>query len=274
MRSNTIAHDLPWPRRAVIRGMGLAALAAGLAAMAIGQSPARRPTRAGPLEATPSTVDYVVYAGADGLFARDEPTADADVADAFADFGFPTLPLACGTDTAGAVFDTTAPTVSADGGTIDYFLRFGGRQTPYQLTHQGGGTYRSGETVVDFEWTDAELYPLPFFTVGETYRAVVRDVVQLYGPGGAFDWSATRTDFFARPSGTHVASVLTAVWDEDGPANSGLRHRGTPGRPVDHADGPSEPVFPRGVTPTVRGLTIEGVVAALVQSGTANAGLG
>lgn len=272
IQTNTMDRELTWPRRSVLKGLAAAAVVAG-AATALGAYHGSQLASRRPLEPTPSTVDFVLYAGADGLYGGDNPAPDADMVDPMGDFGFPALPAATGTDAGGEKFDSTEATVSADGETAWYALTFGGRRTPYRLRHQGAGTYHSQDAVVTFEWTADERFALPFFTVGEVYQAAVRDIVQLYEPGGAFDWSATRADFMHTATGDHVASVLTIVWDRDGPENGVARERGSPGRSMTHAAGPSQPVFPAEVTPTVGGLTIREAVDYLVRSGISTDGV-
>lgn len=253
MHDRLADRDWRWRRRTFLKGVGASGVAVGVGAAAMSQTNLGRTAEPAPLEASPSAVSFDHYASLAGQTATGEEGSDATPAAAY---GFPTHPLAAGSDPSGQLFDTTVPTVAGDGETITYLLRFGGDPTPYQLVHRGGGTYRAVDATVTFEWSERELFPLPFLTVGETYRAEVREVVQLYAPGGAYDWSTTRTDLVDPSTDQPVVSVLTVVWDVDGPDNGATLPRGSPGRGVADPEGPLAPTFPREVTPTADGLGI------------------
>ena len=251
-----------WRRRTFLKGLGASGAVAGIGAAAMTRADNGRSGAASALEASPSAVSFDHYASLAGQAGGDG--GDATPAEAY---GFPTHPMAAGSDPSGQLFDTTVPTVSADGETITYVLRFGGEPTPYRLVHRGGGTYRAVDATVTFEWSERELFPLPFLTVGETYRAEVREVVQLYAPGGAYDWSTTRTDLIDPATDRAVVSVLTVVWDDDGPDNAAAEGRGSPGRGVADPEGPVAPTFPGSVTPTVDGLGIRETATRLLALG-------
>lgn len=272
MKPNTGNGGRPFGRRAYLDSIGASGAAGGTAAPAAAKSGTNGgPGGARPLEDRPSALRYVLFAGRDGLYATDGH-GDGAVADPVDDFGFPFSPVVAGSDPGGAFFDTTTPTVSPDGGTISYFLQFGGRRTPYVLRHEGGGTYTSRGAVATFEWSDDERFQLPYLVVGRSYRAHVRDVVQLYEPGGAFDWSVTRTDFVDRDDDAHAVSLLYVVWDLDGPANDAFRDdRGDAGSPAADPAGPAIPQFPADATPTVDGAGIEVTVSSLLEAGLADA---
>lgn len=229
--------------------------------------------RAGRLEDTPSRVAYSLFAGRPGMFAtggRPLPEPDNPVADPIRDFGFPYAPAATGVDTDGRLFDTTVSTVTPDANRIRYHLRFGGRSRPYSLVHRGGGTYRSEDGVLAFEWSDDERFQQldAFLERGGAYRVVVRDVVQLYEPGGAFDWSVTRADFLDRSAGELAVSLVYLVWDEDGPENDPTAApRGDPGVASGEPTGPDAPTFPADLTPTVDGDGLEATAMALITAG-------
>lgn len=267
MTPNTGDRGRPSRRPTYLDGVGESGAASGTETPTVASCDPSSGSSARSLEDRPSALRYVLFAGRDGMYATDG-TGDGTVADPVDDFGFPFSPVVAGSDAGGAFFDTTAPTVSPDGGTIHYFLQFGGRRTPYALRHEGGGTYASRGAVATFEWTDAERFQLPYLDVGRTYRANVRDVVQLYEPGGSFDWSVTRTDFVHRDDDAHAVSLLYVVWDLDGPANDALRDdRGDAGAPASEPSGPAIPRFPDDATPTVDGARIEETVGSLLESG-------
>lgn len=271
MKPNTGNHGRPGHRPTFLEGVGASGAVGGTPPPADARShpDGGRATR--PLEDRPSALRYVLFAGRDGMYAVDPP-GDGAVADPVDDFGVPFSPVVGGSDPSGAFFDTTVARVTPNGGTIHYVLQFGGRRTPYVLRHQGAGTYTSRGAVANFEWTDDERFRLPYLTAGRPYRAVVRDVVQLYEPGGSFDWSVTRTDFFDRTESAHAVSLLYVVWDLDGPANDAPRtDRGDAGRPATDPAGPAAPRFPGDVTPTVDGTGIEGTVSSLIEAGLSDA---
>ncbi len=272
MEPNTRNHGRPSPRWTFLEGVGGSGAASGMPAPAAARSSPGGGQGTRQLEDRPSALRYALFAGRDGMYAGDDRPGNGNVADPVDDFGFPFSPVVAGSDRAGAFFDTTAPTVTPDGGTIHYFLQFGGRRTPYVLRHEGVGTYTSRGAVASFEWTDEERFQLPFLAVGRPYRAVVRDVVQLYEPGGPFDWSVTRTDFFDRRADAHAASLVYVVWDLDGPANDADDDRGDAGRPASDPAGPAAPNFPDDVSPTVHGTDIGGTVCALIEAGLSDAG--
>lgn len=271
MEPNTSNHGRPSPRRTFLEGVGGSGAASGMPAPAAARSAPGGGQGSRKLEERPSALRYVLFAGRDGMYAGDRASGDGTVADPVDDFGFPFSPVVAGSDPAGAFFDTTAPTVTPNDGTIHYFLQFGGRRTPYVLRHEGEGTYTSRGAVATFEWTDEERFQLPYLTVGRPYRAVVRDVVQLYEPGGPFDWSATRTDFFDQRAGAHVVSLVYVVWDLDGPANDVDLDRGEAGRSVSDPAGPAAPSFPDDASPTVHGTGIGATVCALIEAGLSDA---
>lgn len=272
MEPNTGNGGGPSRRQAYLDSVGASGAASGTAAPAAARSDPNGGPGARPLEDRPSALRYVLFAGRDGLYAPDGP-GDGTVADPVDDFGFPFSPVVAGSDPGGAFFDTTAPTVTPNGETIGYFLQFGGRRTPYDLRHEGGGTYTSRDAVATFEWTDDERFQLPYLVVGRSYRVEVRDVVQLYEPGGPFDWSVTRTDFVDRDDDAHAVSLLYVVWDLDGPANDAFRDdRGDAGSPAADPAGPAIPRFPDDATPTVDGAGIEGTVSSLLEAGLSDPG--
>ena len=258
MKHLSAARGWNWRRRTFLKGVGASGAVIGIGATTVGRPQhGSAPT---PLEASPSAVAFVHYAALAGGMAGVEGDAPAEP---LAVYGFPTHPAMVGRDPTGALFDTTVPTVSADDQRIEYVLRFGGEATPYRLAHLGDGTYRAVDATVTFEWSEEELFPLPFLEVGSTYRADVREYVQLYGPGEPFDWSTTRTDLVDPDSGQVVVSMLSVVWDDDGPTNDAPTVRGDPGRGVMDPEGPVAPTFPSSLTPTVDGLDIAGAAAAL-----------
>ena len=263
-----------WPGSLVVSGLRLwTAVTQGVrSALPAGQS--GQQSRGRHLEETPSRVAFALFAGRPGLYVEGDvpPAPDAPVADPAADFGFPFAPAAAGVDPGGELFDTTVSTVTPDDRTIRYHLRFGGRTHPYALVHEGDGTYRSRGGVMDFEWSDRERFQQldAFLERGGAYRVVVRDVVQLYEPGGPFDWSVTRADFFDRATETLVVSLLYVVWDEDGPENDpDAAPRGEPGVAAEDDGGPVAPTFPEDVTPTTDGAAIQETALSLIEGGAA-----
>lgn len=226
--------------------------------------------RARPLETTPSRVGYAIYAApAPGTPLADLIGTSADEAALGfpAAMGFPMAPVAAGTDRGGALFDTTEATVSDDGLVIGFRLQLGGLKRPYELRHVGGGTYRSVGCELTFEWTDNERFQHldVLLDRGETYHVAVQDVVQLYETGGAFDWSVTRTDVSRDADADPMASLLTVVWDDDGPGNDA--ESGRLDRPAAATDQGSAFRLPTDGTPSVGGRTIEETAEVLMAAG-------
>lgn len=212
-------------RRPVLKGAGVTLGALGGLASPVSAGRGSGNGRGGqndggrsPLEKDPSLVANLIYSSQ------------------VENFGYPDFPVIRIFDP-GALFNTTSAEITPNGQVLHYQLQFGTDSKPYVLTHVDGGKYVSRGAVINFDLDDAnQELQLP----AGKYRATVRDEVHLYGQGGYFDWSVTRTDFFVRPRMVHVGSSLIIVWDEDGPDNVGGRYDNDP-------DYRSESAYPGGV---------------------------
>lgn len=192
-------HTTTIGRRPVLKGAGMAL--AGLGGLT-GSAVAKKGGKEGengkglrPLEETSSSTGSFVSRGV------------------FTTFDYPYISE--GALTNGQVFDTTSADITPNGQTIHYQLQFDLNVKPYILRHEGEGRYTSRGAVVNFELPSQNPFGLP----AGKYRATVRDDVNLYEMGGAFDWSVTRIDFFVRHNMSYAGSSLVVVWDEDGPNN-------------------------------------------------------
>lgn len=184
--------NLPFRRRSVLKTIGGLAVASGTFT---GVSMANNLD-----EVNRHPADVLMYSG-----EGDDPD----------DFGYPDGSIWSAHDGDGSLYPPFE--VTPNGQTLHDTLDFFGwpelGSKDFVLTHGGDGQYEAKGEVINYEFE------------GASRRVVVTDLAKLDEKGGAFDWQATRADYFDRNSNggaggiEYFSTYIYLIWSATNDSN-------------------------------------------------------